>query len=122
MKIPRTLRLNFAFTVLTCCFALPLVNAQNAPDNTRQNKNKPVDADHQSNAKSDLQTTASIRKAIIADKELSTYAHNVKIVTKDGLVTLTGPVKSEEEKSKVFADATSVIASDKVSNQLTVKP
>ena len=39
-------------------------------------------------------TTAQVRKAIIADKDLSTYAHNVKIITKDGTVTLKGPVKS----------------------------
>lgn len=121
MKMPRTLPSKFAVTALACCFAVPLVNAQNAPDNTRQNKNESVDADHQSNAKSDTQITASVRKAIIADKDLSTYAHNVKIITKNGQVTLKGPVKSEEEKDKVFADATSAVASGKVINQLTVK-
>ena len=121
MKMPRTLPSKFAVTALACCFALPLAQAQNAPDNTRQNKKESVDADQQSNAKSDVQLTASVRKAIMADKELSTYAHNVKIITKNGQVTLKGPVKSEEEKDKVFAAATSVVASGKVVNQLTVK-
>ena len=121
MKMPRTLPSKFAVTALACCFALPLAQAQNAPDNTRQNKKESVDADQQSNAKSDVQLTASVRKAIMADKELSTYAHNVKIITKNGQVTLKGPVKSEEEKDKVFADATSAVASGKVINQLTVK-
>ena len=121
MKMPRTLPSKFAVTVLACCFALPLANAQNAPDNTRQNKHESVDADQQSNAKSDVQISASVRKAIMADKELSTYAHNVKVITKNGQVTLKGPVKSEEEKDKVFAAATSVVASGKVVNQLTVK-
>jgi osmotically-inducible protein OsmY len=66
-------------------------------------------------------TTANVRKAIIADKNLSTYAHNVKIITSNGQVTLKGPVNSEEEKQQVFTDASSAVSSDKVTNQLTVK-
>ncbi|WP_263417064.1 BON domain-containing protein [Terriglobus albidus] len=119
--MPRTLPSKFAVTVFAGCLALPLVHAQNAPDNTRQNKNESVHADRQSNAKSDVQITANVRKAIMADKDLSTYAHNVKVITKDGQVTLKGPVQSEEEKDKVFAAATSVVDSGKVVNQLTVK-
>ena len=40
------------------------------------------------------------------DKSLSTYAHNVKIVTQDGQVTLKGPVRSEDEKKAIEAKAT----------------
>jgi osmotically-inducible protein OsmY len=57
----------------------------------------------------------------VADKTLSTYAHNVKIVTTNGQVTLKGPVKSEEEKQQVAADVTSVISADNFTNELTVK-
>ena len=42
------------------------------------------------------------------DKSLSTYAHNVKIVSKQGKVTLKGPVRSEDEKKTVAAKATEV--------------
>jgi hyperosmotically inducible periplasmic protein len=94
---------------------------QTAPDNSGQNKNQQSTADAQSNANSDLQTTAQIRKAIIADKSLSTYAHNVKIITVNGAVTLKGPVSSEDEKQKVASDATSVVSADKLTNELTVK-
>jgi hyperosmotically inducible periplasmic protein len=94
---------------------------QTAPDNSGQNKNQQSTADTQSNANSDLQTTAQIRKAIIADKSLSTYAHNVKIITVNGAVTLKGPVSSEDEKQKVASDATSVVSADKLTNELTVK-
>lgn len=66
-------------------------------------------------------TTANIRKAIVADKDLSTYAHNVKIITMNGEVTLKGPVKSEEEKQKVASYATGIVSADKVTNALTVK-
>jgi len=93
------------------------------PDNSAQNKNQNPGgtADNQPNATSDRQTTANVRKAIIADKDLSTYAHNVKVITKDGTVTLKGPVKSDEEKQKVVSDAASVVSADKVVDQLTVK-
>ncbi len=73
------------------------------------------------NAKSDRLTTQKIRKAIMADKSLSTYAHNVKIITTDGAVTLKGPVQSEDEKQKVASEAASVVSPDKITNELTVK-
>ena len=73
------------------------------------------------NAKEDRLTTAKIRKAIIADKDLSTYAHNIKIITTNGSVTLKGPVKSEDEKEKVASDAAGVVSADRITNNLTVK-
>jgi osmotically-inducible protein OsmY len=94
---------------------------QTAPDNSKQNKNQAQTADNQTNAKSDRLTTQKIRKAIMADKNLSTYAHNVKIITVDGAVTLKGPVQSDDEKQKVAAEAASVVSADKVTNELTVK-
>ncbi len=94
---------------------------QAAPDNSAENKHHSKTADSQDNAAADRHTTAAIRKAIIADKSLSIYAHNVKIITTNGAVTLKGPVRSEEEKQKVASDAASVVSSDKVTNQLTVK-
>ncbi len=94
--------------------------SQTAPDNSTSNQNQTKTADNAGNANSDRMTTAQIRKAIIADKDLSTYAHNVKIIVRHGAVTLKGPVKSDDEKSKVQADAASVVSADKITNQLTV--
>jgi osmotically-inducible protein OsmY len=56
------------------------------------------------------------------DKSLSTYAHNVKIITQNGQVTLKGPVRSEEEKNTVEAKATEVAGENKVTSQLAIKP
>jgi osmotically-inducible protein OsmY len=95
--------------------------AQTAPDNSKQNKNQAQTADNQTNAKSDRLTTQKIRKAIMADKNLSTYAHNVKIITVDGAVTLKGPVQSDDEKQKVASEAASVVSADKITNELIVK-
>jgi hyperosmotically inducible protein len=95
--------------------------AQTAPDNTNQNKNHAETADNQANGKADRVTTQKIRKAIMADKSLSTYAHNVKIITVDGAVTLKGPVQSEDEKQKIASEAADVVSADKITNELTVK-
>lgn len=94
---------------------------QSAPDNSNQNKNHSQTADNQTNAQSDRVTTQKIRKSIMADKSLSTYAHNVKIITVDGAVTLKGPVQTDDEKQKIASDAASVVGADKITNELTVK-
>jgi osmotically-inducible protein OsmY len=91
------------------------------PDNSAQNKGQTTTADNQSNAQSDRLLTQQVRKAIMADKGLSTYAHNVKIIAVNGTVTLKGPVQSDDEKQKVVADAATVVDSGKIANQLTVK-
>jgi osmotically-inducible protein OsmY len=109
-----------AAILLTCCLAWAPAYSQ-ATDNSGQNKDHSATADNQSNAKSDRDTTADIRKAVIADKDLSMYAHNVKIITRNGHVTLKGPVKSEQERQQVLTDASSVVAKENIDDQLTVK-
>jgi len=101
--------------------------ADNTPaDNTKMNErdrnaNEPT-ADRQKDNRSDREITQQVRKAIVKDKSLSTYAHNVKVITQNGLVTLKGPVRSEEEKKAIEAKAAEVAGQDKVTNQLDVKP
>jgi hyperosmotically inducible periplasmic protein len=93
-----------------------------SPDNSASNKAQNNTADQQSEATSDRMLTRKIRQALIADKSLSTYGHNVKIIAKDGSVTLKGPVHSEEEKQSIASKTESIVGSpDKVTNQLTVK-
>ena len=107
---------------LAVCLAAPLWHAAaQTADNTSRNKEQAQTADKQSNAKSDVETTAKIRKEIMADKGLSTYAHNVKIITANGAVTLKGPVTSDTERQRVAQLAADVVSADKVSNELTVK-
>jgi hyperosmotically inducible periplasmic protein len=71
---------------------------------------------------SDRDTMQKIRKAIVDDKNLSTYAHNVKILAHDGKVTLRGPVRTEEEKRTVGSAAGAVVGNDNVTNELTIQP
>jgi osmotically-inducible protein OsmY len=91
------------------------------PDNTGNNKGQSPTADNQPNNPNDRTLAAEVRKAIVADKGLSTYAHNVKVIVVNGSVTLKGPVKSDDEKQKVADDAASAAGGGKIDNQLTVK-
>jgi hyperosmotically inducible periplasmic protein len=100
--------------------------AQTQPDNTKTNKQdratEAVTADQQKMNQPDRKITQEIRKSLMADKSLSTYAHNVKIVTQNGTVTLKGPVRSEDEKKAIVAKAAEVAGAGKVTDELTVKP
>jgi len=78
-------------------------------------------AGEQSNAKTDVELTREIRRAVVKDHSLSMLAHNVKIVTANGSVTLRGPVKTEEEKTTIASKAQQIAGADKVDNQLEVK-
>jgi len=93
-----------------------------APDNTKVNKTKTPTADKASNAAGDRELMQKIRKSLMDDKSLSTYAHNVKIVAKDGKVTLTGPVRSDEEKATVERLAGDAAGAGNVDSKITVKP
>jgi hyperosmotically inducible protein len=93
-----------------------------SPDNAANNKTHMTTAEQQSENSSDRLLTQKIRKSIIADKSLSMYGHNVKIITKDGAVTLKGPVHTDEEKQNIGAIAAQAAGGpDKVTNQLTIK-
>ena len=62
---------------------------------------------------------------MVSDKSLSTYAHNVKFIVRNGVVTLRGPVRSEEEKNAINAKAAQIAgASDvkDVKDEITVMP
>ena len=100
--------------------------AQTPPDNTKVNTRDraktAVTADQQKENDADRGLTQKIRRALMADKSLSTYAHNVKVVTQDGNVTLKGPVRSSEEKQTVEAKAIEIAGAGHVTNQMSVAP
>jgi len=93
-----------------------------APDNTKTNKMPGATADKQKMNSEDRTLSQNIRKAIMDDKTLSTYAHNVKIVARNGMVTLRGPVRTAEEKAALEAKAVEVAGAGKVTNDLTIAP
>jgi osmotically-inducible protein OsmY len=71
----------------------------------------------------DLDLATRVRQSIIADKSLSTEAHNLKVISRNGVVTLKGPVHSEDEKRAVMSKAIEVVGTrTRVSNQMSVRP
>ncbi len=75
----------------------------------------------QGNSQADINTTAQIRKEVIANKTMSVNGKNVKIITNDGQVTLRGSVNSAEEKRIIGEIADRIARTGKVDNQLEVK-
>jgi osmotically-inducible protein OsmY len=100
--------------------------AQTPPDNTKANKKDraagAVTADQQSNDTPDVALAAQIRKAIVDDKDLSVYAHNIKVIVTDGRVALKGPVRTEAEKKAIGLKADKIAGEANVMNNLTVAP
>jgi hyperosmotically inducible periplasmic protein len=97
-----------------------------APDNSKTNKldasNATATADTQSNNSADIDLARRIRQSVVADKSLSTYAHNVKIITNGGRVTLNGVVRSDAEKSAVEMKAADIAGKERVTSDLKVSP
>ena len=93
-----------------------------AADNTERNRNDtdPTPLD-QGQSESDVRITAEIRRAIMDDSSMSVNAQNCKVITKNGLVTLRGPVASQAEKDAIAAKAKAVAGVTGVDNQLEVK-
>ncbi len=84
--------------------------------------NRTATADDQKENDSDRKITQDIRRSVMADKSLSTYAHNAKIVSVNGTVTLNGVVRSQAESDSLAQKAQSVAGSGHVVNQLKVAP
>ena len=108
--------------VLTGSPALAQTPADNTKVNTQDRAPGAVTADQQKENPADRDLTKKIRASLVADKGLSTYAHNVKVVSQGGQVTLKGPVRSEQEKQAIEAKAVEVAGAGHVVNQLSIAP
>jgi len=118
-----------AFVTAVFCGVLagtgPTIVAQ-APDNTKTNTQDRakgvVTADQQKENATDRELARQIRRALTADKALSSYARNIKVIAQGGQVTLKGPVRSDSEKQSVEAKAVQVAGAGHVTNQMSVAP
>lgn len=100
--------------------ATKVVDRDNSAVNKRDrdaNAKTPFD---QNENKTDIDITAGIRKNVV-DTKMSVNAQNVKIITQDGVVTLRGPVKTQEEKDRIEEIARSVAGVKTVDSQLEVE-
>ena len=93
------------------------------PDNTGKNQrdrnaSEPT-ADQQKENETDRELARQIRRALVKDKSLSTYGHNIKVISQNGVVTLKGPVNSDEEKRAIESKAAEVAGSpDKIRSEI----
>jgi len=96
-------------------------DADNTGRNVRDRDDTAKTPMDQGSSESDRNITAHIRKEIVDNDGLSTNAHNVKIITTEGIVTLRGPVKSTQEKAWVAAAAHRAPGVKRVDNQLEIE-
>ena len=108
-----------------CLTALAADDETALPDNTAKNQRdrsgQTKTSGDQSNSPADLKITAAIRRAVMKDGGLSMTAKNIKIITAGGQVTLRGPVKTAQEKTKIDQLAKSSAPGAKIDDQLEVK-
>jgi len=97
-------------------------SGDNTEINKRDRSEKELTADQQGETKEDREITQKIRQAVVDDKALSTYAHNVKIITVDGMVTLKGPVRSEKEKRVIEEKAAQIAGNGKIKSEMDIVP
>ncbi len=120
----------FVFTVLfvsaVFLVTIPGVCLAQSADNTGINKRdrspEKITAGQQSETKEDREITQQIRQAVVDDESLSIYAHNVKIITVDGMVTLKGPVRSEDEKIAIEEKAIQIVGENKINSEIEIAP
>lgn len=98
------------------------VAADNSKVNQRDLNPNEVTADQAKSNRSDRETARLIRHEIYSDKSLSSYAHNIKIIARDGKVTLKGPVRTAVEKAAVETRAKEIAGANNVTSEISVKP
>jgi osmotically-inducible protein OsmY len=69
----------------------------------------------------DIKITAAIRQTMVKNETLSVNAQNIKIIARNGVVTLRGPVESEAENMKLEDIAKQTPGVMYVNNQLEIK-
>jgi osmotically-inducible protein OsmY len=105
------------FLVAACSNPEKPENGRNA-GNTRQQVTFQEEAPEATEA--DRRITLDIRKALTERKTLSVHARNVRIVTTQNVVELSGPVETEAEKKEVGVIAQTIPGVQRVENQLEV--
>lgn len=103
----------------------PATSGQQPADNTKMNQRdrnpNEATADQQKGNSSDRALAQQVRRALVKDKSLSTYAHNIKVIAQNGVVTLKGPVHSDQEKEAVEAKAAEAAGGvDKIKSEIDV--
>ena len=96
-------------------------NPRNAPVSRPSNSPPAASADQQAQSTKDRELARKIRRAVVTDKSLSIGAHNIKIIARNGTVTLRGAVRSDQEKNAVTGKAIQIAGANNVKDEISVK-
>jgi len=94
--------------------------ADNTGRNARDRDDRTLTSENQSEKKADRELTQKVRQAVMDDDSLSASAHNIKIISVDGVVTLRGPARSAKERNAIGAKAVKIAGAGRVKNQLEI--
>ena len=94
---------------------------ENTERNARDKNDATLTPEDQKETESDIRITVSIRKAAVNDDSLSLNAQNAKIITRNGVVTLRGPVENAAESKKLQQFAKQTLGVVQIDNQLEYK-
>lgn len=119
------MRLKGLRSLMVCPLVLAATTAVAAPNgkdakNASRSKTE-ISAEEQSGEAGDIEVTRLIRRELTTKDSFSVYAQNIKIITKDGRVTLVGPVRSAFEKQEAERIARSVAGAKMVESRLTIE-
>lgn len=117
MRFPKSFA--FALVALAACDREGRDKTSSAPQTPTPTN---VGAMDQGGSVRDRDISAQVRRELVADPNLSLKAKNVTIVTRDGVVTLKGPVASAEEKMAVASYAKRAAGPDAIDDRLEVYP
>ena len=94
---------------------------ENSAINVPDKDNTALTTEVPKETKGDIKITAAIRQTMVKNERLSVNAQNIKIITRNGVVTLRGPVESEAENMKLEDIAKQTLGVMYVNNQLEIK-
>lgn len=95
--------------------------SENTGRNVRDKDNTTLTPEHQKETESDIKVSAKVRRAMVEQKSLSVNARNIKVITRNGTVTLRGPVNSAAESTELERIAKQTPGVTQVDNQLEIK-
>jgi hyperosmotically inducible periplasmic protein len=94
--------------------------ATNTAKNERDRDPAMLTPEDQGGSELDRGLTQRVRQGVVKDDELSMTGKNIKIITREGVVTLRGPVKTAAEKTQIGAIASKTDGVKRVDNQLEI--
>jgi osmotically-inducible protein OsmY len=73
-----------------------------------------------SDSDKDAALAERIRKAIVNDNKFSTSAKNIKVLFKNGIVTLQGSVRNDQEKAEIITRTRRITGTARIDDELDI--